>query len=89
MTWNNKLLYIVHLVGYFHSYICVSSSQRDVSPKRQEMLLAISQYEQEEGCFVSVTDNTIQACVSGQFWLGLVWFGLILLGLVWFGLYLV
>jgi len=20
-TWNNKLIYLVHLVGYFHSYI--------------------------------------------------------------------
>jgi len=22
LTWNNKLIYLVHLVGYFHSYIC-------------------------------------------------------------------
>jgi len=36
LTWNNKLIYIVHIVGYFHSYRtiylggnpCVISSKR-------------------------------------------------------------
>ena len=22
LTWNSKLIYIAHLVGYFHRYVC-------------------------------------------------------------------
>jgi hypothetical protein len=33
LTWNNKLIYIVHLAGYFHSFSFTSHfGQRDVIP---------------------------------------------------------
>jgi hypothetical protein len=40
-TWNNKLIYIVHLVGYFHSFITMHGFM-NVTNKNTSIIIRLS-----------------------------------------------
>ena len=52
MTWNNKLIYIVHLVGYFHS--CINDARID----DHETDVVLQEVVKQKGTFTANLDNS-------------------------------
>jgi hypothetical protein len=63
-TWNNKLIYIVHLVGYFRSYIMMHGFMKKKKKrviKNSELHDYVSSYYHYNQNYIAVVqDNTVE-----------------------------